>query len=290
METITSKYNDVEYKVADFDDFLAIIEVAEKLGMKLYDAFFNTLEPIYKVDLADDFAESVSIELDKCDYLHPGYIERNQKYIRWFREHLPKSESTVRQMVEWEMDDSKKYDDDYDDYGDYEDYTAFADCNDNYDNCDDEYKGYDYGYGIDMDQIIRNKFNCPILSGGQMDNYLNRWETDWNTGMAIVKSEKPADIILPIAKSYIKPYKSNPTTKMVCIGLTMGDTSFGYIYFDEYRILQSTENDKTAYIKMEPDKPYTVSIITKNRKRNNVKMTGSDIVKANKRYMATKRS
>ena len=270
MYNVKNDYKRVQYQLSEVIDFLPIISIASSLGIELPDEFFTTDNTVKKAFLAQEFADFVDGELCRRHNEFDDYtIEEKRRRPMWFTDHIPMSHSDIENRVEWYNED--RY---------YREKYARVDgwTGPYYEDEDDN----------DIRSEIISEIRNPIISDELMGYYLDRWNRDWAEYVKENIPDKAPDLQLTLAKSLIKSTKKSPSTKMACIGLTNETTEFGCLFFHESCMFKPEENDNIVRVYIKPNETYRVSFQNKSGNWYIKKLSGNDIVAANKKYMESR--
>lgn len=270
MYNIKNNYKRVQYRLAEVEDFLPIISIAKSLGIELPDEFFSTDKTVKKAFLAQEFADFVDGELcRKYNEFDDYTIGEKRRKPMWFTDHIPMSHSDIENRIKW-YNKNRYY---RKKYSRIDGWTVPY-----YKNEDD----------TDIRSRIIHETRNPIISDELMAYYLDKWNRDWAEYVKENIPDKVPDLQLTLAKSLIKSTKKSSSTKMACIGLTDETTEFGCIFFHESHMFAPEDNDNIVRVYIKSNETYRVSFQNKNGNWYIKKLSGNDIVTANKKYLATR--
>lgn len=269
MYTIENAYKKVRYELSEVIDFLPIISIASSLGIELPDNLFTPDPTVKKVFRAQEFTDFVDSELCRRRNEFDEYdLEEKRHKALWFVDHIPMSSSDIDERVDWYNEDQY--------------------YREKYDRADGWTGPYEYEDDDDIRSEIISEIRNPIISDELMAYYLDKWNRDWDEYVKENIPDKVPDLQLTLAKSLIKSTKKSPSTKMACIGLTDETTEFGCIFFHESHMFAPEDNDNIVRVYIKSNETYRVSFQNKNGNWYIKKLSGNDIVTANKKYLATR--
>ena len=270
MIKMISTWNEKEYELPEFTDFLPIMEFAEKrFGMNFCN-YKRTCADTRTVYNAMEFAIRAWRKLDKLDVLSDDDVHAKELMDN-FIDNIPVSES-----------------------------DAMTECTNNV--------PAELYYESDWQEInkcftkeaVYALFDCPILSDKQTDYYVNAWDEmfkSFHAAMDDFTTKKTETVTISVLKRSVAPIRKHPDKRVVkinfdteSIGLDPIYGNVGRVFISEDEITESKSNPKLCNVVLDANKTYSLSFGTSAENGRYLQMTGKTIAESNQTYVKAKQA